>query len=265
VDVYRQISETISTKAKGSALINHALETGLSNEEILRDSLREILPRKYAVAKGKIVNAAGVMSKQCDIIIYDAQSCPTIFVDGNKNQILPVEGVYAIMEVKTRLTHEKLAEGFRNIRSSKTLASPLNVSTNDHMKIIAPLGFIIAYKDTRSLEAIFDDYVKLNECYHTKIRSLSYDKKSAGYKTQKSTAFVIERLLVVGKGEVFYMYNGHAVMMQTGRDALAFFITSLLVHLNEMRLPVASLLGYLGETLFQYERKTRIGKKFMPI
>jgi hypothetical protein len=61
------------------------------------------------------------------------------------------------------------------------------------------------------------------------------------------------------------MYNGHAVMMQTGRDALAFFITSLLVHLNEMRLPVASLLGYLGETLFQYERKTRIGKKFMPI
>jgi len=264
-DVYRRISETIRARSKGSGLVNHALEKGQSNEEILRDTLREILPRRYGVAKGKIVNAAGVMSRQCDIIVYDAMNCPNIFVDSNRNQILPIEGVYAVIEVKTELTHGKLEECFRNIWSSKELSRHLNVSTNDHVRIISPLGYVIAYNDKRSLESIYDDYVKLNKCYRPKLRSLSLDKKSTAYRAQKSRGFVIENVLVVDKGEVFYMYNGYPVMMQTSRDSLAFFITSLIAHLDQMRLPVVYLRHYLGETLFRYDRKTKIGKKFMAI
>jgi hypothetical protein len=264
-NVYRRISETIKTRSKGSRLVNHALETGLSNEEILRDSLREILPSKYGVAKGKIVNASGAMSRQCDIILYDVLNCPNIFVDSNKNQILPIEGVYAVIEVKTQLTHAKLAESFENISSSKNLTRPLNVSTNDHVKISPPLGYVIAYDDKRSLESIYDDYVKLNESYHPKLRSLSYDKKSPASKGQKSRGFVIDDVLVVDKGEVFYMYNGIPVMIQSSRDALADFITTLISHLDEMRLPVVYLRHYLGEMLFLYDRKTKIGSKFLRI
>jgi len=265
VNVYRRISETIKTRSKGSRLVNHALETGLSNEEILRDSLREILPSKYGVAKGKIVNASGAMSRQCDIILYDVLNCPNIFVDSNKNQILPIEGVYAIIEVKTQLTHAKLAESFENICSSKNLARPLNVSTNDHVKIIPPLGYVIAYNDKRSLESIYDDYVKLNEDYHPKLRSLSFDKKSPAFKGQKSRGFVIDDVLVVDKGEVFYMYDGIPVMIPTGRDSLASFITTLIMHLDEMRLPVVYLISYLGGTFFKKDRKTKIGSKFIRI
>ena len=265
VNVYRRISETIKTRSKGSRLVNHALETGLSNEEILRDTLREILPRKYGIAKGKIVNASGAMSRQCDIIVYDVLNCPNIFVDSNKNQILPIEGVYAVIEVKTQLTHARLAESFENIWSLKNLGSHLNVSTNDHVKIIAPLGHVIAYDDKRSLESIYDDYVKLNESYHPKLRSLSLDRKSSHFKKQNSRGFVIEDVLVVDKGEVFYMYDGIPVMMQTGKDSLASFMTTLIMHLDEMRLPVVHLIGYLSGTFFKKDRKTKIGGKFTHI
>lgn len=107
--------------------------------------------------------------------------------------------------------------------------------------------------------------MKLNEGYHPKLRSLSYDRKSPAFKKQKPRGFVIEDVLVVDKGEAFYMYDGHPAMMQTSRDALALFITSLIGHLDEMRLPVVFLRHYLGETLFQYDRKTKIDSKFIRI
>ena len=105
--------------------------------------------------KGKVANSLGKSSRQSDIIVYDALRCPNLFIDRNRNQVLPVEGVYAVIEVKTELNHSKLKGAFENIKTAKELlVEPVNVSTNDHVKIIPPLGMVIAYSDQRSLHAI---------------------------------------------------------------------------------------------------------------
>ena len=85
------------------------------------------------------------------MIIYDALSCPNLFVEQSCNQALPVEGVYAVIEVKTQLNHSKLEECFENLQSLKILGDGTNVSTNGHVRIIAPLGCVIAFADKRAL------------------------------------------------------------------------------------------------------------------
>jgi hypothetical protein len=120
--VAEQLSRMLNA-AKGKAeLIGHNLEKGLGNEEALRSLLSWFLPHRFGVAKGKIANAFGGLSKHLDVVIYDALGCPTLFLDENRNQILPVEGVYAAVEVKTTLDASKLRQAFVTLASVNELA-----------------------------------------------------------------------------------------------------------------------------------------------
>ena len=106
--------------SKSSDFTGHSLEKGLSNEEIIRSLLREFLPKTYGVAKGKVANSLGKSSRQSDIIVYDALRCPNLFIDRNRNQVLPVEGVYAVIEVKTELNHSKLKGASRTSKRQRS-------------------------------------------------------------------------------------------------------------------------------------------------
>ena len=256
--VYRQVNNMIKTESKGSNLINHSLEEGLSNEEIIRVTLRRILPKHYGVGKGKVANTIGTMSKQVDIIIYDALNCPNLFVDDNMNQVLPIEGVYAIIEVKTHLNSSKMRESFEQIHSVKTLLDGKNdVSTNDLIQIIPPLGYVVTFRDERSLEGIYKNYVALNKEWEVPFSSLSYSKKSPGYANHSGQYFLVEDIVVIDKGTIHYMYDGVPVLYPTGADSMGCFIVHLLEHMQEMNLPVPSLLNYYGLTTIFYEQKTK--------
>jgi hypothetical protein len=256
--VYREIHNMAMAMSKGSDLTGHRLEKGLSNEEIIRSLLEKILPKTYGVAKGKVVNSLGNSSRQVDIIVYDALRCPNLFIDQNKNQILPIEGVFAVIEVKTELDHSKLIGSFENIKTVKELLEePVNVSTNDHVKIIPPLGIVIAYSDERSLEAIYDQYVELNRKYQWKYRSLSYDRKSPAYAEQKRHGFVVDEVTILNKGIVHYMYTGTPVIFPAGVDSLGCLIVNLFGHLREMELRFPSLYTYYAHTTLFYDQKTK--------
>ena len=264
--VYREINDIVLTRSHASKLIGHNLEKGLSNEEILRQVLAKILPRSYGIGKGHIMNQQWEMSKQCDIIVYDALGCPNLFVDDDGNQVLPIEGVYAVIEVKTHLTHTKLEEAFEVARSVKDLREDrVNVSTNDHVRISPPLFSVLAYRDDRSMESIYDDYLNLSVKFPTKLSSLSYDKASPGFASHTGQHYLVEEIVIVNKGIVYYMYDGFPVILPAGSDALGMFIVTQYLHLAEMKLPIPSLLQYYGETTLLYETKTRIRDGFVDI
>jgi hypothetical protein len=106
--IFEQLNRMLSEKIAQGNIIEHNLEKGLGGENALRGLLEDFLPSRLGVAKGKVVNFTGDMSRQCDVIIYDRLNGPRLFVDENKNQILPIEGVYAVIEVKTSLTKHTL-------------------------------------------------------------------------------------------------------------------------------------------------------------
>ena len=82
-------------------------DRGGQREEAIRKFLSENLPRRYGISKGFVVSHDGIQSDQCDVIIYDADTSPIFYTDVNQ-EILPIESVYAVIQVKSRLTPTSL-------------------------------------------------------------------------------------------------------------------------------------------------------------
>ena len=93
-----------------SATIRHKGEKGRQREDGLASLLREHLPLAYGVATGEIIPHIGSNSSpQCDIIIYDQMHYPVI--GRNKVvQLIPLEAVYCVIEVKSILNHSAIVE-----------------------------------------------------------------------------------------------------------------------------------------------------------
>lgn len=84
-----------------SSTIRHKGERGRSRETGVGRFLKENLPEAYGVGTGEVFsfNTEGI-SPQCDIVIYDRMHTPIFGKDTSVQQI-PIEGVFAIIEVRS--------------------------------------------------------------------------------------------------------------------------------------------------------------------
>lgn len=84
---------------------DHAGLKGSGAEAIVASFLRERLPQSLGVTTGHVVDPSGQLSKQADVVVYDAQRTPMIFRRAyNDWDVVPAEGVIAVIEVKMSLT-----------------------------------------------------------------------------------------------------------------------------------------------------------------
>ncbi len=91
-------------------------------EAAVRKYLSETLGTRYAIASGQIFDSTAATSKQQDVIIFDDYwSVRLTPRDSGEPIILPVEMVYATIEVKKTLSSTDLHKAINNIRSFKSL------------------------------------------------------------------------------------------------------------------------------------------------
>ena len=95
----------------------HAGLVGSENEKALTNLLRSFLPPRFGVENsGIIIDKAGRESKECDVIIYDAWNFPSYL-----RKVFPVELVYGVIEVKTKLTSSEAKNALDNLESLASL------------------------------------------------------------------------------------------------------------------------------------------------
>ena len=112
--------------ALGESLIPHPGELGTGREEVIRGFLRKHLPPLFGVSTGFVFDTNGNISKQIDVIIYDAYLCPKFEAVGGK-LFFPCEAVVCVGEVKSVLSSKKDVEkALQNIRSVKNLDRSAN-------------------------------------------------------------------------------------------------------------------------------------------
>lgn len=159
-------------------LFNHSGIKGEGNETAIRDLIVRFLPKKYAVGSGIVIDRYGNKSRQCDIIIYDNHNYPEL-LSMSTSKFYPVDLVYAVIEVKTKLDSEKSKIAIQNIDSVLKLeyikerfrVSPtepiheINLYTKlfieEHTK--PPLGLIFAYEtETNCLNTFLNWFSKQN-------------------------------------------------------------------------------------------------------
>src|SRR3990172_5408222 len=137
IKIFKGIEQEMLGAISQANVIPHNLSKGQSIEEIFRNFLKDRLPKSISVGSGIIVDSNGSVSKQLDVIVYDSLKTPLFYQD-QVTQIIPVECVYAVIEVKKEIPSvEKLNLIIENMESvrcleKKAFFKPLGVLTHTH-------------------------------------------------------------------------------------------------------------------------------------
>jgi hypothetical protein len=183
--------------------------------------------------------------------------CPKLFIDENANQILPVEGVYVVYEVKTTLTKSILEEAFQNLSSVYEVAADRpNRSNNDFVEFHPPGLAVIAFSFAGQLDKLCKDYIEFNKKYNVTESFHFFSEKSPGFKEFTGDKYLVYEVSVLDKGAVFHMHNGSAKVSAYGEYTLGILLTDLIKTLNWIDLPKVDLLDY-----FNYLMVEAMGKE----
>jgi hypothetical protein len=96
-------------------------------EAILREELANLLPRRYSVTAGTVSDRRGMTAGDCDVVIYNGEWFPTVKqrpTPDARYQIIPIEGVYATLEVKQTLTIPTLEDAMSKLVPCHRLFRP---------------------------------------------------------------------------------------------------------------------------------------------
>ncbi|MDP3732041.1 MAG: hypothetical protein Q8R31_03285 [Candidatus Omnitrophota bacterium] len=100
--------------------ILHGGIKGGANEDVWISWLKNYLPKRYEINRGVVIDSKGSQSRQQDIVIFDRQYSPLIYKQ-EKTIFIPVECIYAVLEVKTQLTKEEIQDSLKKISSIRKL------------------------------------------------------------------------------------------------------------------------------------------------
>jgi len=152
-----------------SSQLSHSLSTGEAREFVLKELLRQYLPARLGVEKGIVISSVEnePPSKQIDIIIYDKLNIPILYNAGNL-RIFPIEGVYAVIEVKSNLNSKTLKDAIENIRSVKKMTKKAFFEQKGAIihtvnlygkewEYFPVMGFIFSYNSIKDFKLLKDE------------------------------------------------------------------------------------------------------------
>ena len=123
-----------------SRLTDHKPELGRLNETHLVKLLRDYLPPKIGIGTGFIVSGGEdpQQSPQCDIVLFDALNNAPLY-KSDAWSIYPIEMVYGIIEVKTKLDTKQLEDTFEKCAKIRAMATdPGGVGNKRYLRQIEP-------------------------------------------------------------------------------------------------------------------------------
>lgn len=127
--------------------IKHPRDVGNAREEILRKFLSDsgYLPKRYGISQNsaRVASTTGHISKELDVLLFDPLDSVCLMNREGIYEVFPVESVYGVIQVKSRLNKREIKDGLENLASFKRL----------DRKNYSPSGFII--HDSRIAERGF--------------------------------------------------------------------------------------------------------------
>jgi len=109
---------------------NYKQPTGVGDarESVVRNYLKEVIPTRFLVERGKIFDSQGKLSNEFDVVISERSETMPI-MQLHERQLFPIETVYGIIEVKSKLQkreYNKFINGVCELDLMKRFYSPVN-------------------------------------------------------------------------------------------------------------------------------------------
>lgn len=219
----------------------HPGDKGEEIENVLITFLNEHLPKRFRATSGLVIDDENRLSKQTDVIIYDAFSSP-VYRSSSKTQIVPVDSVASVIEVKARLNKKDLQDSFEKIASCKALKKrPFEgidqKSTGSTLETVATLGIIFGFDSDTSINSLAGSMNELMAKYDSDLWPeimVILDKGMVGFAIQYpgEEGFPGSIALPHGNNFVIPPMFIHLVVHNDGEYTFNRFFTRLLSHLT---------------------------------
>jgi len=118
--IFEQAAKKLRQEFEDLSSVPHAALEDHEAEKLVRQFLNGHLPKCFTAGAGFIIDRREQVSKQTDVVIYDAMNCP-VYRASDDAAIIPNDNVAAVVEVKSRLDKERLEQAAENIASAKRL------------------------------------------------------------------------------------------------------------------------------------------------
>lgn len=224
---------------------------GASFEEILRTFLVKYLPQSLDISSGVLVDTSGRISRQIDVIISDKANTP-IFYESGDMRVIPVECVYAVIEVKAFVDLDELKTIFQNMLSIRNLKKTAYFKRSspilEYEKLygqewdIWPINYYVFAYDSIELMTLAQH---INE-KHKAERFPEFSRIDTVCVLDKG---VICNQSADGKIDPLPQPGSTLHVCNTSRSLLLFY-TLISVYLNQARLPNFRFTDYLGNLQF---------------
>ena len=206
-----------------SIRIEHNLEDGKYREYLVTKVLQKIIPSKYSITNGFIIDSDNNISQEMDVIIYDKNYVPPFFDE--TYTVVPIEAVIAVIQVKTTLKSDTLNDSIKNLNSIDKLNSKTGgkiISANGTLitekRYIKQYKIIIAYQTTYTDSHDFSNIMKdIDMLYIVEKNKILFIKDR-----NKIESVVCEKLETMEKAQKDYSVR------KITESRLAFFALNLL-------------------------------------
>lgn len=163
-DAFKEVSAQMAADFKRTAATGHPGGKGSNREAIVRTFLTQYLPRRYGIGTGQLIHWDNLRSRQCDVVIYDRNNTPRLMPD-ERHSLFPVEAVFAIVEVKSKLTSAELSDAMASLQSAYRVArdpSPWGASGQwtDAERQTGPFCSVFAFSSDRSIDAVREQVIR---------------------------------------------------------------------------------------------------------
>jgi len=270
-ELFRQHEATISARAREAGIVQHAGDRGGNREEILRSFLSQHLPKKYGVTKGEVVTKSGAHSHAADVLIYDSINCPVLYI--GDTQVLPIEGVYGVIEVKSGVSKAEFVDAIAKIEAFKRLA-PRDLSvirTRDYVTVhrpSRPFGVVFGFDLVdNSLDSLLANWHEANLAIHDVnymanliavmghglllVEHVDWSLGQMGpmLDTDEFVRVMLTQEKRAAAGEPPQDVQTRAVLERAGENTFGRFLIYLLMMLEQLKLGIPDLGQYLDPNL----------------
>jgi hypothetical protein len=102
-------------------LIEHPGEKGRANEISLSQVIAKLIPGRYAIGSGMLIDSEDGCSAQTDIVVYNQTDYPTILAQTTQ-MLFPIENVRFCVEVKTTVSKREIVDALEKRAKMRSLS-----------------------------------------------------------------------------------------------------------------------------------------------
>ncbi len=140
-------------------VVPHSGLKGVEAEGLVSAFLNAHLPERFKAGSGFIVDHKGGVSRQTDVIIYDALNCPVYRMSEGAG-VFPSDNVAAVIEVKSTIDKRELTDAWKKIEVIKGLRK-VPEPPSDRLVQFHTLGVVFAFECSTTLDTLSKNYWQL--------------------------------------------------------------------------------------------------------